>query len=93
MREGQIAKTAKSNCKNFWKYVNSKRNSVSGISELHSEVERTLFVATTDFDKAEVLAEFFSSVFMSETDNLADTGESYCVDASSDAPITKKRHK
>lgn len=90
MREREIAETAKYNCKNFWKYVNSKRKSVSGISELHTEVDGTPFVATTDSEKAEVLAKFFSSVFTSETENPVDSGKRYCTETSSDAPITKE---
>lgn len=56
----EIAETANSICKNL-KYVNSKCK--SGISVLHTEVDGTPFVATTDSEKAEVLADFFTSVF------------------------------
>ncbi|XP_060081381.1 uncharacterized protein LOC132560720 [Ylistrum balloti] len=34
-KERQVAESAKSNSKNFWKFVNSKRKSRSGVSELH----------------------------------------------------------
>jgi hypothetical protein len=36
-REKQIAETAKSNSKHFRSYVNSKRKTKSGVSELHTE--------------------------------------------------------
>ena len=65
-REKHIAETAKSNSKNFWKYVNSKRKNKSGVSELHVQNEHGTFVASNDEDKAEVLADFFSSVFTHE---------------------------
>ena len=65
-REKEIAQTSKSNPKNFWKYVNSKRKTASGISELHTKTDDSTFVAESDEDKAEVLSDFFSSVFTKE---------------------------
>jgi hypothetical protein len=65
--EKEIAQNAKSNPKIFWKYANSKRKTNTGISELtfkseEGEERKT----TTDKEKAEVLASFFSSVFTIE---------------------------
>ena len=67
-REKEITESAKTNCKNFWSYINSKRKARSGISELYSKVDKT-HIANTDQEKAEVLAEFFTSVFTKETDD------------------------
>lgn len=72
-REKQVAETAKSNSKNFWKFVNSKRKCKSGISELHEKTESGTFIASSDKDKSEILANFFSSVFTDEdVDNIPD---------------------
>ena len=65
-REKEIAQTSKSNPKNFWKYVNSKRKTASGIAELHTKTDDSTFVAESDEDKAEVLSDFFSSVLTKE---------------------------
>ena len=67
-RERNIAESAKSNCKNFWSYINSKRKTRSGVAELHTKSSGKVNVASTDEDKAEVLGEFFSSVFTIESD-------------------------
>lgn len=55
--EREIAETANSIYKNL-KYVNSKRKSVSDISELHTEVDGTPFVASTDPRKQKYLQNF-----------------------------------
>ncbi|KAK3102286.1 hypothetical protein FSP39_010211 [Pinctada imbricata] len=68
-REHDIAKSAKTNCKNFWSYINSKRKTKSGNAELHTKKDNVKFIATTDEEKAEVLGEFFSSIFTVETDD------------------------
>ena len=44
----EIAQTSKSNPKNFWKYVNSKRKTVSGISQLNTKTVDSTFVAESD---------------------------------------------
>ncbi|MEW8545715.1 MAG: reverse transcriptase family protein, partial [Candidatus Thiodiazotropha sp.] len=67
-KEKGIAESSKTNPKNFWKYVNSKRKTSSGIGELHTQKGSSTFVADTDADKAEVLSDFFSSVFTQEPD-------------------------
>ena len=68
-KEKQIAETAKTNCKSFWSYVNSKRKTKSGVSELHTVQDGKTVIATTDIEKAEILAEYFSSVFTNENGN------------------------
>ena len=68
-RERNIAaESAKSNCKNFWSYINFKRKTRSGVAELHTKSRGKVNVSSTDVDKAEVLGEFFSSVFTIESD-------------------------
>ena len=68
IREKEIAESAKSNCKNFWAYINSKRKTRSGISELHDTNDGKTFIASSDQEKAEVLAKYFTSVFTNERD-------------------------
>ena len=58
-KEKEIAPTSKFNPKNFWKYVNPKQKTASGISELHTKTDDSTFVAESDEDKAEVLSDFF----------------------------------
>ena len=67
--EKGIAKNANKNPKKFWQYANSKRKTKSGISELKYKKENGEENKTsTDKEKAEVLANFFSSVFTNEPD-------------------------
>ena len=55
----------------FWKYVQSKVKSASGISQLKSESGH---LSVTNADKANTLNELFSSVFIQENLNdLPDT--------------------
>jgi hypothetical protein len=49
--------------------VNSKRKTKTGVSELHDKSESGTFIASSDDDKAEILANFFSSVFTDEDVN------------------------
>jgi hypothetical protein len=65
-REKQVAESAKTNNKNFWKFVNLKRKTKTGVSELHDKSESGTFIASSDGDKAEILANCFSSVFTDE---------------------------
>ena len=63
--ERKIAK----NAKKFWQYANSKWKTKSGISELKYKKENGEENKTsTDKENAEVLANFFSSVFTNEPD-------------------------
>ena len=69
--EKNIAKNVKSNPKMFWKYANSKRKTNTGISELKFKTEEgEERKTTTDKEKAEVLASFFSSVFTIEPEGI-----------------------
>ena len=56
----------KKNPKRFWKYANSKTKAKSGISEWKYKLGNEIITTKGDKDKAEALAEFFSSVFTIE---------------------------
>ncbi|CAG2210624.1 unnamed protein product [Mytilus edulis] len=88
-REKDIAESAKTNCKNFWSYINSKRKSKSGISELHDKRDGKTFIASNDTDKAEILAEFFTSVFTKEDDE----DETFLKDIKYDEPSSDEVFK
>ncbi|XP_069119010.1 uncharacterized protein [Argopecten irradians] len=64
--EKDIAKDVKTNPKKFWRYANSKTKSKSGITELHIKCGKELTIAHSDQDKANALADYFSSVFTVE---------------------------
>ena len=64
--EKDIAKDVKKNPKPFWKYAHSKRKTKSRISELKYKLGNEVITSKGDKDKAEVLAEFLSSVFTIE---------------------------
>ena len=68
--ERRIAKKAKRESKHFWKYVKRKVKSQSGVTNLQ-KTDSTL--TKSDQEKAEVLNEYFSSVFTRENlDNIPD---------------------
>ena len=72
--ERNIAKNSKDNPKLFWKFVQSKTKSTSGVSLLVNEEGRTV---VNDTDKANTLNSFFSSVFTKENlDNVPSENES-----------------
>ena len=58
--ERKVALEAKSNCKSFWRYVNSKLKTRQGICNL-LKLDGSLTI--NDTEKVEVLNNFFSSVF------------------------------
>ena len=64
--EKDIAKNAKENPKKFWKYANSKRKTRTGISELKYTHNGEITSTKNDQEKANVLANFFTSVFTNE---------------------------
>ena len=66
--EKKIAENCKQNPKMFWKYINSRLKSHSGISPLKDKDDK---IINEDEAKANILNDFFSSVFTREQiDNL-----------------------
>ena len=61
--ERKVAKNSKSNNKMFWKYVRSKTKATSGVSALKKENGE---MTKEDNEKAEILNNYFSSVFTEE---------------------------
>jgi len=69
--EKKLAKESKKNPKSFYKYAQSKLKIRTGIAYL---VQENGSLTTTDKQKADVLSNFFSSVFTREdTNNMPDT--------------------
>lgn len=67
--EHNMASKAKSDPKVIWKYINSKSKTRVGISDLCTDPKDPKSVKTNDDnEKANILAEFFSSVFTIEPD-------------------------
>ena len=65
--EKAIAQDVKNNPKKFWKYVKTKTKSPCNIPDLYlQEDDSDKGLATEDKDKADVLADFYSSVFTKE---------------------------
>ena len=65
--EKAIAQDVKNNPKKFWKYVKTKTKSPCNIPDLYlQEDDLDKGLATEDKDKADVLADFYSSVFTKE---------------------------
>ena len=67
--EKQLAKAAKSNPKAIWQYINSKSKVRKGIGDLYLD-QKNETSPTTNVDKikAQILADFFSSVYTVEPD-------------------------
>ena len=68
--EKRLIKDVKENPKSFWRYVQSRMKTRSGVEDL-IQADGTL--ATENDDKARVLNAFFSSVFTVEKDDLPTT--------------------
>ncbi|KAJ8021077.1 hypothetical protein HOLleu_40843 [Holothuria leucospilota] len=64
-REKNIAITEKENPRNFWSYVHSKSKTKATVSNLHTD-NTNLHVTPCHKEKAEILAEGFTSVFTVE---------------------------
>ena len=64
--EKAIAKDVKNNPKRFWKYVNNKTKTRSVVPDLEYDNDGTKEITTSDIEKAQVLARYFSSVFTKE---------------------------
>ena len=58
-----MANTAKANPKKFWQYINKTTKIVTGIGDLETPSNG---LTGNDKDKAEILTNFFSSVFTQE---------------------------
>ncbi|XP_033745732.1 uncharacterized protein LOC117331241 [Pecten maximus] len=61
--EKDIVSSVKHQPKRFWKYINEKRKVRSGISDLKGLNGDITQIASSDADKADVLVNFFTSVF------------------------------
>ena len=68
-KERDIAADIKGNPKRFWKYVNSKTKTKTTIPDLEVTSEENTIKITTDAEKAEALANFFSKVLINEPDD------------------------
>ena len=69
--EKNISKNVKKQPKKFWRYVNSKRSVKAKIPDLHvADDDDPECMAKTDKQKANVLADFFSSVMTREMDGV-----------------------
>jgi hypothetical protein len=86
--ERKLAEEVKQNPKAFWKYVSSKTKSRSGVSDLERGDGS---MTTSNKDKAEVLNQFFSSVFTREDiDNVPSLGDRYEGEVLSDLKVTEE---
>jgi len=65
----KVATHCRKNPKMFWKYINSKRQIRDHIGDLKTQdKDGNMLTARTDFEKAEVLGNFFASVFNRESE-------------------------
>ena len=78
----KIAKQAKSNPKQFWAYVNKKNNNRDSIPNLEvgNDISGNTITTETTAEKANLLAEYFTSVFTQEKDFSDIVNE--CIDLS-----------
>ena len=65
-KEREIAKNTKANQKVFWKYVKSKTRKKVRIGDLSKDEDKTQ-KTNTDKEQADVLSEYFSTTFVTET--------------------------
>ncbi|VDI34571.1 Hypothetical predicted protein [Mytilus galloprovincialis] len=67
--EKGLSENAKANPKAIWSYVKSKSKTREGIGDLHTDPDDTKSPKTDDDkEKAEILSEYFASVFTQEPD-------------------------
>ena len=77
--QNQIAKECKSNPKKFWNYINSKTKSHNGIGDLlYSNENGEEVIISNDQDKANVLCNYFSSVFNNDLGVVTSPSEFVC---------------
>ena len=93
--ERDIAKESKTNPKKFWQYVNKKTKIKQGIPDLvYEDEDGEEKSATNDKEKAEVLADFFSSVFTEEdTSNIPNLSQRSFKEWLSNMEITREKIK
>jgi len=65
--EYQVALRAREEPKNFWNYANSKLKTRSKIPDLYVNADKEL--TTNDYDKVEVLSDFFASVYVPKSND------------------------
>ena len=74
--ERSISENTKNNPKKFWKYVNQKRKFKSPVTSLYRTKDKDIDdLVNSDFDKAETLANQFTSVFTKKSDSESDLPE------------------
>ena len=74
--EQSISENTKNNPKKFWKYVNQKRKFKSPVASLYRTKDKDKGdLVDSDFDKAETLANQFTSLFTKESDSEWDLPE------------------
>ena len=67
--EKDLAKKARNNPKELWRYINSKSKVKSGIGNLHTDpVNYKSEETDEDSKKADLFAKYFNSVFIEEPD-------------------------
>ena len=68
LKEKEVADNAKTNPKKFWQYINRRTKTTTGIADLEGPRNKLI---NDDKEKAEIQANFFSSVFTKENmDNI-----------------------
>ena len=67
--EYQMALRAREEPKKFWNYANSKLKTRSKIPDLYVNADKEL--TTNDYDKVEVLSDFFASVYMFQNQTMS----------------------
>ena len=67
--EKNICKDIKTNPKRFWQYINSKSKTRDSVADLHTDPDDTTSkLITENQEKANLLNDYFSSVFINEPD-------------------------
>ena len=91
-KENNIVSEVKNNPKKFWRYIKSMQKTSTGIADLViSEEENQEKLTQNDNEKAEVLSNFFTSVFTQEpNDNIPNIEKQAVKNVLSDITITAK---
>ena len=93
--EKGLAKEVKKNPKALWKYINSKSKTREGVSDLNIDPTNTKSPLTkSDQEKAQVLGNFFTSVFTNEPDgDIPESPEKVINEAMGNLLITEEMVK